>query len=68
MQTKREGALQGLLQPVQLRSQLKSTESVSHEVVSDSLQPGLLCPWDSPDKNTGVSCHFPLQGIFPAQG
>ena len=21
----------------------------------------LLCPWDSPDKNTGVSCHFLLQ-------
>ena len=23
-----------------------------------------LCPWDSPDKNTGVGCHFLLQGIF----
>ena len=22
-------------------------------------------PWDSPGKNTGVGCHFPLQGIFP---
>ena len=21
----------------------------------------LLCPWDSPGKNTGVSCHFLLQ-------
>ena len=21
----------------------------------------LPCPWDSPDKNTGVSCHFLLQ-------
>ena len=21
----------------------------------------LLCPWDSPGKNTGVCCHFPLQ-------
>ena len=29
---------------------------------------GLLCPWDSPGKNTGVGCHFLLQGIFPAQG
>ena len=28
----------------------------------------LLCPWDSPGKNTGVACHFPLQGIFPIQG
>ena len=25
------------------------------------LQPArLLCPWDSPGKNTGVGCHFPL--------
>ena len=21
----------------------------------------LLCPWDSPGRNTGVGCHFPLQ-------
>ena len=27
-----------------------------------------LCPWDSPGKNTGVGCHFFLQGIFPTQG
>ena len=27
-----------------------------------------LCPWDFPGKNTGVSCHFLLQGIFPTQG
>ena len=26
------------------------------------------CPWDSPGKNTGVACHFLLQGIFPTQG
>ena len=26
-----------------------------------------LCPWDSPGKNTGVGCHFLLQGIFPTQ-
>ena len=41
---------------------------------SDSLQPygqrpaRLLCPWDFPGKNTGVDCHFFLQGIFPIQG
>ena len=29
---------------------------------------GLLCPWDSPGKDTGVGCHFLLQGIFPTQG
>ena len=27
----------------------------------------LICSWDSPDKNTGVDCHFLLQGIFPTQ-
>ena len=26
------------------------------------------CSWDSPGKNTGVGCHFLLQGIFPTQG
>ena len=32
------------------------------------LQPtGLLCPQDSPGKNTGVGCHFLLRGIFPTQ-
>ena len=43
--------------------------------VSDSwrphgLQPArlLLCPWHFPGKNTGVGCHFLLQGIFPTQG
>ena len=41
---------------------------------SDFLQPcgpqpsRLLCPWDSPGKNTGVGCHFLLQGVFPTQG
>ena len=28
----------------------------------------LLCPWDSPGKNTVVGCHFLFQGIFPTQG
>ena len=28
----------------------------------------LLCPWNVPGKNTGVGCHFILQGIFPTQG
>ena len=47
---------------------------VSCSVVSNSLQPHgaqstrLLCPWDFPGKNTGVSCHFLLQGIFLTQG
>ena len=39
-------------------------------LASDSLQPyglqpaRLLCPWDSPGKNTGVGCQARLQGIF----
>ena len=28
----------------------------------------LLCPWDFLGKNTGMSCHFLLQGIFRTQG
>ena len=32
----------------------------------DSSPPG--CPWSSPGKNTGVGCHFLLQGIFVTQG
>ena len=28
----------------------------------------LLCPWDFSGKNTGMGCHFFLQGIFPTQG
>ena len=28
----------------------------------------ILCPWDSLGKNTGVGCHFFLQGIFLTQG
>ena len=27
----------------------------------------LLCPWDSPDKNTGVASHFLFQGVFLTQ-
>ena len=27
----------------------------------------LLCPQDFPGKNTGLGCHFLLQGIFPTQ-
>ena len=47
---------------------------VSHSVMSDSLQPhglqpaSLLCPWNSPGKNTGRGNHSLLQGIFLTQG
>ena len=50
------------------------SESVSHSVMPDSLQPHgleptrLLHPWDFPGKNTGEDCHFLLQCIFLTQG
>ena len=46
---------------------------VNRSVMSNSLQPHglqparLLCPWDSPGKNTGVGCHSLLQGILPTR-
>ena len=49
------------------------SESMSHSVLSDSLPPhglqppSLLCPWNSPVKNTGVGSHSLLQGIFMTQ-
>ena len=48
----------------------ENRESVTCSVVCDSLwlhglQPTrLLCPWNSPGKNTGVGSHSLLQGIF----
>ena len=53
---------------------LGSLVSVSRSVMPDSLGPyglqptRLLYPWDFPGKDTGVGCHFFLQGIFPIQG
>ena len=42
---------------------------VSDSVRPHKLQPArLLCPWDSPGKNTEVGCHFLLQEIFLTQG
>ena len=58
--------------------------SISCSVMSDSLQPQgleptrLLCPWDSPSKNTGVGCQLHIssfaflpstaRGIFAKSG
>ena len=53
------------------RKQERETESVCVCVLT--LQPPqlqsarLLCPWDFPVKNTGMGCHFLLQGIFLTQ-
>ena len=45
------------------------SESVSRSVVSDSVWPARIrCPRNFPDKNTGMSCCFLLQGISLTQG
>ena len=41
---------------------------LSHFVAPWTVATTLLSPWNFPGKNTGVSCHFLLQGIFPTQG
>ena len=46
----------------------------ARSAMPDSLRPHgrwptrLLCPWNSPGKNTRVGCHFLLQGIFLTLG
>ena len=43
----------------------------SHVQLCDAMDcspPGSFGPWDSVGKNTGVGCHFLLQGIFLTQG
>ena len=48
--------------------------TINHSVMSDSLWPHglqltrLLCPWNSPVKNTGVGSHSLLQRLFLTQG
>ena len=48
--------------------------SVNRPVLFNSLwphglwPPRLLCPWNSPGKNTWLGCHFLLQVFFPTQG
>ena len=65
---------------VEYYSVIKSSEGLIHATRASSLksrltlrphrlQPTrLLCPWESPGKNTGEGCHALLQGIFPTQG
>ena len=51
-----------------------SYQSASCSVEPDCLQPHglqptrLFCPLDFPGKDTGVGCHFLIQGIFLTQG
>ena len=46
-----------------------SRSVVSNSLRTRELQPArLLCPWNFPGKNTGVGCHFLLQGLFLTHG
>ena len=51
-----------------------ATQDAAAAVVSSSLRlhglwpPGSSCPWDFPGKNTGMGCHFLVQGIVLTQG
>src|SRR5574340_1213669 len=51
-----------------MQSESESEVAQSCPTLCDPMDIRLLCPWDSPGKNTGVGYHFLLQGIFPTQG
>ena len=50
---------------VKVKSDLLSC--VKFFVIPWTVASQLLCPWDSPGKNTGMGSHFLLQRIFPTQ-
>ena len=56
----------GLIPPLRMLSLLP--HDLCHEWNVSRRLPALHCPWNSPIRNTGVGCHFLLQGIFPTQG
>ena len=54
--------------PMPLKVKVKSLSRVRLFATPWTVTYQALRPWDSPGKNTGVGCHFLLQGIFPTQG
>jgi len=43
--------------------------AMSNSLWPHGIQPArILCPWNSPGKNTGVGCHYLLQRIFLTKG
>ena len=66
----RHDGISGLPRVVPYARSLSESRSVmSDSLRSHRLQPArLLCPWNSPDQNTGVGSCSLLQGIFPTQG
>ena len=66
-QLKKHSSDRNLEDPIHRRSHTcESNISVHAKLLQ--LCPTLCDPMDSPDKNTGVSCHALLQGIVPTQG
>ena len=54
-----------LIPVIKIIAVVVSTKSCPSVLWPNGLYPArLLCPWDFPVKNTGVGCHFLLQGIF----
>ena len=51
-----------------LQSKVKSLSRVQLFVTPWMVAYQAPGPWDFPGKNSGVGCHFLLQGIFPTQG
>ena len=51
---------------MEILTDFKSRKKESESEVTQSCP--TLCVGDSPGKNTGVGCHFLLQGILPTQG
>ena len=50
-----------------MKVKVKSLSCVRLFVTPWTVATRLLCPWDSPGKNSGVDCRALLQGIFPTQ-
>ena len=53
---------------IRLLNRYACSVAKSRPTLRDPKPARLLCPWDSPGKNTGVGCHALPQGIFPTQG
>ena len=49
-------------------AQVLSCSAVSDSATQWTEPTRLLSAWDFPGKNTGVGCHFVLQGLFLTQG
>ena len=59
---------QGPWSPAQRSAAVGVSATRSCPALRDPVDSRTLCPWDFPDKNTGVGCHFLFQRIFPTRG